>query len=131
MSAGLWTRAFLAWGALLALAIANGAFREGILVPKVGLLRAHQISTLLLAALILGASRGLSGWLAIPDPRTAWKVGALWVGLLLAFEFAAGHYLFGRPWEALLSEYDVTAGRLWILIPFVTLCAPWLWVSRR
>lgn len=131
MNGAAWTRAFLAWGVLLILAIVNGAFREGVLVPRMGLLRAHQVSTLLLAALILGASRGLSGWLAIPEPRAALKAGALWVALLLVFEFGAGHFLFGRPWSSLFAEYDVTAGRLWILIPFVTFAAPWVWLSPR
>lgn len=131
MSAATWLRAFVAWGALLALAILNGAFREAVLAPRMGMLRAHQVSTLLLAALILAAVRGMSGWLAIPGTRAAWAVGLLWIALLLAFEFVAGHFLFGRPWESLLAEYDVTTGRLWILVPIVTLCAPWVWAARR
>lgn len=130
MTMGPGMRTFLAWGVLLALAIANGAFREAVLVPRLGPLRAHQISTLLLAALIVAAAGVMAGWLAIPDARAAWKVGVLWVALLLAFEFLAGHFLFRRPWSALLADYDVTAGRLWILIPGVTLVAPWFWRSR-
>ena len=108
----------------------NGAVREALLVPWLAGIRAHQVSTLLLVALILAATRLLRGWLALPDGRTAWEVGAGWVACTLAFEFLAGHFLFRRPWSALLADYDVTAGRLWILIPGVTLVAPWFWRSR-
>ena len=50
----------------------------------------------------------------------------MWVALTLAFEFLAGHYLFHRPWSVLLEDYDLTRGRVWIVIPLVTLLAPWL-----
>jgi hypothetical protein len=44
--------------------------------------------------------------------------------LTLAFEFLAGHYLFGDPWERLLAEYNVARGRFWVLVPITTLLAP-------
>ena len=47
-----------------------------------------------------------------------------WVALTLAFEFLAGHYLFHNPWDKLLADYDVWHGRIWPLVPIVTLLAP-------
>lgn len=44
--------------------------------------------------------------------------------LTLGFEFLAGHYLFGSSWEKLLADYNVARGRIWLLIPIVTLLAP-------
>jgi hypothetical protein len=127
----LWQRSLLAWVVLLGLAIVNGTFRERVLLPRVGEPQAHQLSTLLLAALILAATWMMPRWLAAPDPRAAWRIGAHWVALLPAFELLAGRFLLHRPWEALAAEYDLARGRPWVLIPLVTLAAPRLWIGHR
>jgi len=54
----------------------------------------------------------------------AWKIGGVWLGLTLAFEFLAGHYLFGNSWHKLLADYDVLAGRIWVFLPIVALISP-------
>jgi hypothetical protein len=114
----------LMWGGLLALAILNGGFREAVLVPRLGRGVGHALSTVMLSALILAA-----GWIATPwiGPRTlqdAWTIGVVWVALTLAFEFLAGHYLFGKPWTALLADYNLLAGRIWVMVLIVTLMTP-------
>ena len=48
----------------------------------------------------------------------------MWLGMTLVFEFGAGHYLFGTPWRALLADYNVLAGRLWVLVLIATMTAP-------
>jgi hypothetical protein len=53
-------------------------------------------------------------------------VGALWVGLTVAFEFGFGHYVMGAPWEVLLADYDILRGRLWPLVLAANLVAPLL-----
>lgn len=117
-------RALVVWGLLLLLAVLNGGLRERWLVRALGPLHAHQVSTLLLSALIWGATRGTIGWLRPGSTRDALTIGALWLGLTLAFEFLAGHLLFHRPWPALLADYDLSQGRIWILVPVVTFLAP-------
>ena len=119
-------RALAVWGLLLLLAVLNGALREGWLVPTLGTLRAHQVSTLLLSALILGTTRVTIGWVGVADMRHALLVGTLWLGLTLAFEFLAGHFLFHRAWPVLLADYDLSQGRIWILALVVTFLAPTL-----
>jgi len=124
-------RAFLAWLLMLVLAIVNGAFRQAVLIPRLGEATGHVVSTLLLSLLIL-----LATWLSIPwvrpgTPRDAWFIGIGWLVLTLGFEFLAGHYLFGDPWATLLADYDVAAGRIWILVPITTLLAPALVVRVR
>ena len=67
-------------------------------------------------------------------PRTAREacaIGGIWVTLTLAFEFLAGHYLFGHPWRRLLEDYDLAAGRIWILVLMTTAAAPWLMARWR
>lgn len=119
-------RALAVWGLLLLLAVLNGGLRESWLVPALGPLRGHQVSTLLLSAFILGATRAMIGWLAIGSVREALMVGGLWLGLTLAFEFLAGHLLFHRSWPVLLADYDLSRGRIWILVLVVTFLAPTL-----
>jgi hypothetical protein len=85
----------------------------------------------MLAGLIL-----LSAWLTVRWIRpwntgAALRVGAIWLVLTLGFEFLAGHYLFGRSWASLWAEYDVSQGRIWVLIPLVTLSAPLLAGNAR
>ena len=124
-------RTLLVWIVLLCIAIANGAFREGLLTPTLGAPAAHIISTLMLAAFIV-----IAGWVTIPwvAPATleqAWAVGVVWLALTVGFEFLAGHYLFGKPWSALAADYNVLAGRIWVVVLVVTAIAPVLAFSRR
>ena len=119
-------RALAAWLLLLLLAVLNGAFREAVLVPWLGVKAAHVVSTLLLAGFILGATALTIGWIAPASTSGALEVGALWLLLTVAFEFLAGHFLFRKPWSVLLADYDLGQGRLWVLVLVVTALAPWI-----
>jgi hypothetical protein len=121
-------RAAAAWLGILVIANVNGALREFLLVPLLGATVAHAISTILLCLLVLILARATIGWMGPRSAGEAWRVGLLWLALTLAFEFLAGHYLFGNSWERLLSEYNLAAGRIWSIVPLVTLLAPrWAW----
>jgi hypothetical protein len=117
------SRAVLGWLAILGLAMLNGAFRQIVLIPRIGD-RAAIASPLLLSALIVVATLVLLPWIGPSTARDAWSVGIVWLGLTLAFEFLAGHYLFGDPWAKLFAEYNVTRGRLWVVVPITSLLAP-------
>ncbi len=117
-------RAGAVWLLLVALAIANGAFREAALVPRLGAAAAHVVSTLLLAGLILAVAFVAISWVAPRSFAQAALVGVLWLVLVLAFEFGFGHWVAGKPWRELLADYDLAAGRIWILIPLLTAIAP-------
>jgi hypothetical protein len=120
----VWWRAGAAWLGLLVVAVVNGAVRESAMTPRFGGAAAHRLSTLTLCALILAVTWLLMPWVHPETPRAAWRVGLAWVGLTLAFEFLAGHYLFGRPWAQLIADYDVRAGRIWPVVLVTTLVAP-------
>lgn len=124
-------RAFLAWLLILVLAIVNGAFRQALLLPRLGEKVAHVISTLLLSLMVLFASWLLIPWVRPAGMGDAWLIGASWVILTVGFEFLAGHYVFGTPWERLLGDYNVADGRIWILVLVAVLLGPVLVVSLR
>lgn len=117
-------RALLVWLGIAALAVVNGAFREAILLPRLGDSAARAISTLMLSVVILGVALVSIDWISPAAWADAWRIGALWLVMTIAFEFLAGHYLFGVPWRRILADYNLLAGRLWILVPIVTLLAP-------
>ena len=124
-------RAVLIWFGLLTIAVLNGGFREAVLVPRLGRGVGQAVSTVLLSALILAV-----GWTAIPwiAPRSlqeAWTIGVLWVALTLAFEFLAGHFLFGKPWQELLADYNIFEGRIWVMVLIVTLMTPIVAFTRQ
>jgi hypothetical protein len=124
-------RALLAWLAILVLAIVNGALRQALLIPRMGERAGHVVSTLLLSLLVFGAAWILVPWIRPGTTRDAWVIGVVWVILTLSFEFLAGHYLFGNTWEKLLEDYNVAAGRIWVLVVITTLLAPVLVFGMR
>jgi hypothetical protein len=117
-------RALAVWLLMLIVASANGALRQAVLIPALGETAGRAVSTVVLAALIALLAWATIAWIAPRTTRDAWLVGALWVALTLAFEFLAGHYLFGTPWPVLLEDYNVRRGRIWILVLIVTAAAP-------
>lgn len=122
-------KALLYWFLLMLLAILNGTVRIKLIIPFTGLTTGLAISTLLLCALILGASWVGIRWLGTADAKQVWSIGLLWLVMTLAFEFGAGHFLFKKPWNELLVDYNIAQGRIWVLVPIVTTLAPW-WMAK-
>lgn len=121
----VFTYALAAWLGLALLAILNGAVREAILVAPLGTDVAHIVSTLLLAVVVVLVA---AGYLAVvpgtPTDVELLAVGLLWTLLTVAFEFVVFGLLMGEPLARLLADYDVTSGRVWVLVPLTTLFGP-------
>jgi hypothetical protein len=118
-----------AWAGLALLGVANGAARELTYQPYVGEHAGHQLSTVTLLLLVAGYTWLLQRRWPLLTARDALAVGVTWVGLTLAFEVGFGHYVAGTSWSALLADYDLRAGNLWLLVPLATALAPW--AARR
>ncbi|GAB3690854.1 hypothetical protein GCM10028857_27640 [Salinarchaeum chitinilyticum] len=117
------------WLLLAVLAVANGVFRETMLVPRMDEYRAHVLSTALLVLLILSVSYAFFAWSdrAFTDAELL-AIGAGWTILTVGFEFLVG-YAEGTPVSVTIGQYDVTAGQVWIVVPITLLVAPYLWGS--
>jgi hypothetical protein len=120
----MWLRTIAAWLLFLVAAIVNGAFRVNVLIPRLGDHRAHIVSTLILATVIVIGAAPIVQWIGVDHAADAMAVGTLWLGCTLTFEFLAGHYLFGNSWQHLLADYDLRHGRIWLLVLIATLLAP-------
>jgi hypothetical protein len=118
------TRALLIWLLLVLIASINGFIRVAWLIPTVGDYWGHVTSCITLSALIGIITWSTIAWIAPLTATDAVQIGAVWVTMTLAFEFLAGHYLFQAPWHQLLADYNLAAGRLWILVLLTTLVSP-------
>ena len=117
--------ASLVWFAFMAIAVASGALREGLLTPRLGELIAHQIGTVFVCLLFVGVIFGFVRRLR-PTPGQALAIGAGWAVMTVGFEFGVFHLVVGHPISELLAAYNLAAGRLWPLVLLTELLAPWL-----
>ena len=117
-------KSLIAWLVILALAVANGALREIVLIPVLGATTGLVLSGALLSllvALVSFAFVRLSHGITILQGL---RVGASWLCLTLVFEFSFGRYVQHKPWSELLDAYTFKDGNIWPFVLLVTLLAP-------
>lgn len=116
---------FLAWFPMLLLAILNGSLRDLGYKKYIGDLAAHQLSTITLIILFAFYIGYIIHRFPPSSSAQAIFIGLLWVMLTLCFEFGFGKAR-GNSWSALLADYNIMKGRIWILIPIWILIAPYI-----
>lgn len=122
---------FVSWVPGIPIAIINGLLRELWYKQFLSELSAHQLSAwsfILLFGLYVWF---ILPWIALPSSRAAWQLGFIWLALTVAFEFLFGHYVMGHPWERLLHDYNLLAGRVWVLVLIWIVLAPPLFYRLR
>ncbi len=123
MELAMW-KYVLAWIPMVFIAIANGALREGWYGKHLDELQAHQVSTGLGVLLF-----GVYIWALVRlwRPASSWQaitIGLMWLGMTVAFELLFGHYVAKRPWSSLLHDYNLFAGRVWLVVLVWVTIAP-------
>jgi len=124
-------RSVVVWCFFVVLAILNGALRNTVLTPRLGEFKGHISSTVILCAAILIVTWLTIGWVRPVNSSDALLIGGGWVLMTVAFEFLAGHYVFRSAWTTLLADYDLFAGRVWVLVLVTTAFAPLLMARAR
>lgn len=120
----IYVTAVVVWVGMLVAIATLGAARDMLLTAWLGELPAHQIGTVAACVVVLAFSYCFVRAFA-PSRGEALAVGALWLGLALAFEFLFFHFGSGIPWSVLLADYHVSEGRLLILLWVTTLLGPY------
>ncbi|PZV04597.1 MAG: hypothetical protein DCF23_05890 [Cyanobium sp.] len=111
---------------MLVIAVANGALRQLSFGKVMSELRAHQLSTLI-GSMFMGLFIWLIVYIWPPSSgHQALLIGLIWLGLTVAFEFFMGLVLQHRPLAQVLDQYNLFAGRVWILFLLWITLAPWL-----
>jgi hypothetical protein len=124
-------RYLLAWVPMLVIAIANGALRESTYGKAMPELRAHQLSTLIGSVVM-----GLFIWVVVrvwppASGRQALAIGLIWLALTVAFEFVFGRLVVHRSWPELLHDYNLVAGRVWVVFLLWLAVAPFVFFRLR
>jgi len=114
---------------MVAIAIANGVLRQALYLSLLGDHRARQLSTVTLIALFALYIRWLMRRWKPTSRRETSTIGLTWVVLTVLFEFGMGRSL-GRDWATLLADFNLMAGRLWLLLLIWVLIAPTLLAPR-
>jgi hypothetical protein len=110
-----WAKWGAAWLGAAVLGMVNGAARDLVYADAVGDLAAHQISTATLIVALGAYMTALQRRWPLQTARTAFGVGIGWVAATVTFEFGLGRAQ-GKPWSELFADYDLVAGRVWVLV---------------
>jgi len=116
----------LFWLPLMVIGFCNGIFRGLVLAQFLSDFHARQISSLLLIAWVALYTYAIFKKLEITTTQRAWLVGFIWLAATVAFEFFLGLVVVKSTLTALLTEYNLFAGRLWSLVLIVIVLMPFL-----
>jgi hypothetical protein len=124
-------RYLLAWIPMVLLAIVNGALRQYTYGKRLSEHSAHQLSSVTGIALFGIYIGFLAHIWPLPSARVAITIGLSWLGLTVAFEFLFGRFVAGHSWARLVQDYNLLAGRLWILVLIWVAFAPLVFYHLR
>jgi hypothetical protein len=116
---------------MVAIAFGNATVREVWYGRSLSELAAHQISSI--AAIVLF---GIYIWILmghwrLDGAKQAVTAGVVWLVLTVVFEFVFQRLVAGVSWQRLIHEYNVFAGRLWLVVLLWIAFAPLLCLTVR
>lgn len=115
------------WVGLAVIGLLNATVRQATYALFVSELRAHQISTITcVVAIFIGVFYMLRRSVMRLGDRALLLIGLGWAAATILFEFSFGRLVVGDSWASLLRNYNVLAGRIWVLVPTAILFAPLL-----
>jgi len=128
----LWlaVKAIVVWLLILALAFANAALREAVLVPWIGKVRGLTLSGLILSALVLGVAYLTLSWIGAMRVIELFAVGIGWLVFTLLFDLLMGA-IQGERIRQQFDAYLFKRGNLWPVVLLVTAGAPWVAAKLR
>jgi hypothetical protein len=104
-----WSRALIAWLAIVVAESIHGALRQAFLAPVIGDFPARQVGVPIGCAIILAIACATVRWIGARTLRDQLAVGLAWLVLIAGFEVGLGLAL-GLSRERILSDYDLPHG---------------------
>lgn len=111
------------WLVFLALAFGNGALRQMVTGRFLGESVARQGHTIVLAAIFFLLSRWFARTAGPEGVGGRLALGLCWGLAAALFEIGLGRAL-GMPWQQIMADWNVSAGRLWPLVPLCLALGP-------
>ncbi len=105
-------RSLAVWLMIILAESIHGTIRTVLVEPLVGGHRARQLSVVTGALIFFFIALKLIRWTEVRSVRGLVAMGASWVFLTIAFEFALGMLVLGMSYERLLADYDIANGGL-------------------
>lgn len=117
-------KAVVVWIGILVQAIANGLFRELVLIPVFDKPLALALSGVLLSTMIIVTAYLTLPWFGRRPLFYYVAIGLIWLCLTLIFEFTFGRLVQEKSWAQLFEAYEFREGNLWPVVLLVTAIAP-------
>jgi hypothetical protein len=125
-------RSLEVWLFIAVAATMNGMFRSLFLVPRLGEHMAHVLGVLILIIVVLLSSSVLvNRMLKQYGNSDLFLIGVLWVVLSVSVDFLFEHYLLHVPWPAILQDYNLFSGRIWICVLTTEFVGPWFMATNK
>jgi hypothetical protein len=121
---------FLFWLPMIVLAFVNATLRELVFVKHFTMLAAHQLSTITLMLLCSAYTWWVYPKLHLQSAKEALTTGVVWMLLTVVFEFSLGRFT-GKSWDFLLQDYNLFAGRIWLVFLFCLSMLPYVVYSVK
>jgi len=118
-----WGRALGVWLLIALVESVHGVLRQTFVAPQLGPGLTRPLGFVVGAALVLGVAVWTQPWLTASTRSAQLGVGALWLGLMLAFELLLGRAQ-GLSWQRIGAEFDPSQGGLMLFGLLVMLFAP-------
>ncbi|MGC9367350.1 MAG: hypothetical protein ACP5FK_09980 [bacterium] len=115
---------YIAWIPGIPIAILNGIIRNNFYQRFLLELKAHQLSAVSFIVLFGFYVWLILKWLKLSSLKEALLVGVIWLILTVVFEFLFGYFVVGQPWSRLFQDYNIVAGRIWILVLIWIMVSP-------
>jgi len=107
---------FFSWIPGIPIAIVNGLLRNSVYTLVMNELHAHQLSAVSFAVFFGIYVWYIMKWVKLSSKKDALLLGLVWIFLTISFEFLFGHFVMGNSWEKLFHDYNLFAGRVWVLV---------------
>ena len=104
-----WHRALATWFLIVIAESIHGTIRQLFIAPALGDLQARQVGVLTGSAIIFAIAITFIRWIGSRSFGEQFRVGLLWVVLIVIFEFSLGAAL-GYSRERMLSDYNMAGG---------------------
>lgn len=109
-------KTFISWLPGIPIAILNGLLRQSFYLTFLPELGAHQLSAVSFIVFFGVYVWFVLRWLKLPSRKAALGLGLAWMLLTILFEFVFGHFVMGHAWAKLFHDYNLFAGRVWVLV---------------
>ena len=109
----------------------HGTLRQLFLAPLIGDFAARRIAFFVGISLIFLITYFFIRWINVPNVKSLFAVGLMWMILMTLFEFGLGLLVMNYSWARMFEDYDISRGGLMGFGLLFMIFAPWLAAKLR